>query len=73
MIVPAVASNVPAWLAAVLVAITGVGALANALSGIVGGLFQIRRLEQMDRERTEREIQEHQEVISAIQSEGESK
>lgn len=66
MVRTAVASDVPAWLAAVLVAITGIGALANALSGIIGGIFQVRRLEQMDRERTAREVAQHQEVMRAI-------
>lgn len=72
MIVPAVASNVPAWLAAVLVAITGVGALANALSGIVGGLFQIRRLKQMDRERAQLDEERHVELLAAVRAEVES-
>lgn len=56
----------PVWLAPVVVALTAFGAAANALGSIVSGYVSVRRLELMDKQRTEREQAQHTEVLDAI-------
>lgn len=66
MVPIAAAATVPAWLAAVIVGLTTLGAFVNAVSGAIGALVQLRRLEALDRQRTEREVAQHQELLTAI-------
>lgn len=73
MLLPAVTSTVPAWLAAVLVGVTGLGAIANALSGAIGAFVQLRRLEALDAQRRGLEEQNHKELLDAINQRGESR
>ena len=68
MIVAAVTSVTPAWLAVALVAITTLGAVINAVAGAINGFVQLRRLESLDAARTQREIAQHQAVLAAINS-----
>lgn len=66
MLIHAVASGTPAWLAAALVGITTLGAIASSVANMVGAWLQVRRLEMMDKQRQEADQARHQEVLRAI-------
>ncbi len=70
MLALASAVAIPAWLAPVLVGLTAIGAAGSAVANALGAWVNLRRLEALDRQRTQREVAQHAEVMDAIQSKG---
>jgi hypothetical protein len=59
---------IPVWLAPVLVGVTAIGAIANAVGGIIGDFISLRRLQSLDAQRTQREIAQHAELMAAVKT-----
>lgn len=62
----AAVNNIPLWVPDVMLGITAVGSIATAVASVINGLVQLRRLEALDHQRTQREIAQHQELLGAI-------